>query len=400
MKVVKLARLLPAVLLVFTPLIDGCGNFWQAPSGSGGGGTTTTTLSSGVFYVLNQTTEQIVAYQINSGSLNTIGTYALSAAPYAIAIGPNNAFLYVSTVAGIFLYTISSTGTLTIGNSGNAISSDLAAAMAVDTTGTWLIDAVTGASGNVIMNAVSITASGTLNSTTEQQRSYTLANASVYGMALSGDDANVFVAAGEGGTLIVPFTSTNTNPFAATATTLATVTTGASSLSVAVDPGSSPRLFYVGETEASSSSGGLRAFDYSSVGTGTLSEISGSPYSAGGLAPHAILPEAAGNYVYVASWQGTTSDGVLQGFNIATDTSGSTTTYSLSSISTVATGVEPDSLAEDSLSNFVFAASAGGSYDLTAYIFDTTTEGKLDDSINAKTGTDPVGATTVAAEAP
>ena len=402
MKVGSWARLLPALLLVLVPFLDGCGNFWQAPGGSsgGGGGTTSTTLSSGVFYVLNQTTKQIVAYDITSGSLTTVGTYSLNAAPYSIAVGPGNAFLYVSTVTGIFLYTIDSSGALTIGNSGSAISSDLAAAMAVDVSGKWLIDAETGASGGIIVNAISITANGTLNSTTEESQSFNVANSSVDQMALSGDDANIFIAAGEGGTLVIPFTSTNANPFAKTAATIATVTSGASSLSVAVDPGTTPRLFYIGETEASSSSGGVRAFDYSSLGSSKLTEIAGSPYSSGGLAPHAILPEAGGSYVYVASWQGATSDGTLQGFNIATSISGSTTTYSLSSISTVATGIEPSGLAEDSDSNFVLAVSSGGSYDLEAYIFDTTTAGKLDDSINSTTGTDTTGAVTVAAQVP
>jgi len=402
MKVGSWARLLPALLLVLVPFLDGCGNFWQAPGGGsgGGGGTTSTTLSSGVFYVLNQTTKQIVAYDITSGSLTTVGTYSLNAAPYSIAVGPGNAFLYVSTVTGIFLYTIDSSGALTIGNSGSAISSDLAASMAVDVSGKWLIDAETGASGGIIVNAISITANGTLNSTTEESQSFNVANSSVDQMALSGDDANIFIAAGEGGTLVIPFTSTNANPFAKTAATIATVTSGASSLSVAVDPGTTPRLFYIGETEASSSSGGVRAFDYSSLGSSKLTEIAGSPYSSGGLAPHAILPEAGGSYVYVASWQGATSDGTLQGFNIATSISGSTTTYSLSSISTVATGIEPSGLAEDSDSNFVLAVSSGGSYDLEAYIFDTTTAGKLDDSINSTTGTDPTGAVTVAAQVP
>jgi hypothetical protein len=396
------ARLLPALLLVAAPFMDGCGDFWQAPSGSGGGGgTTPTTLSSGDFYVLNQTTKQIVAYYINAGSLTTIGSYSLTAAPYAIAIAPGNGFLYVSTVTGIFLYTIDpSTGALTIGNGGAAISSDVAGAMAVDTSGLWLIDAETGLSGGVIMNAISITSSGTLNSTNEESETYTVANASVQQMALSGDDANIFLAAGEGGTLVIPFNSANTNPLATTASTIATTVSGASSLSVAVDPGTTPALFYIGETEASSSSGGLRAFNYSSLGTGSVTEIAGSPYSAGGLAPHAILPEATGSYLYVASGQGATSDGVLQGFNITTNVSGSVTTYTLSSISTVSTGIQPAGLAEDSLGNFVLAVSSGGSYDFEAYIFDTTTLGKLDSTITSTTGTDPTGAVAVAAQAP
>lgn len=92
MKLVKCARLLLAV----TPFLAGCGNFWQAPgSSSGSGGTTSTTLSSGYFYVINQSTKQIVAYDINSGTLNQIGAYNLSAAPYAMVIAPSGSFLYV-----------------------------------------------------------------------------------------------------------------------------------------------------------------------------------------------------------------------------------------------------------------------------------------------------------------
>jgi DNA-binding beta-propeller fold protein YncE len=144
----------------------------------------------------------------------------------------------------------------------------------------------------------------------------------------------------------------------------------------------------------------VRAFDYSTLGTSSLTEIAGSPYSAGGLAPHAILPDSSGSYLYVASGQGTTSDGVLQGFNITTNTSGSSTTYTLSTISTVSTGIQPAGLAEDSLGNFVLAVSSGGSSDLIAYIFDTTTNGKLDSSIASTTGTDPTGAVAVAAQAP
>ena len=394
------ARLLPALLLVLAPFVGGCGNFWQAPGSSSGGGNTGTTLSSGVFYVLNQTTRQIVAYSISSGSLTTIGTYSLTTAPYAIAIAPSNGFLYVSTVGGIYLYTInSSTGGLTVGNQGSAISTDIAQALAVDTKGVWLVDAVTGTSG-VTFNAISITSSGMLNSNVEESQSFAVTNAAVQKMAISGDDAYVFVALGEGGTLIDPFTSGNTNPLGSQASTIPTVTSLASALSVAVDPGSSPRLFYIGETEASSGSGGLRAFEYSSLGGSSLTELAGSPYSAGGTAPAAILPEAAGKYVYVASGTGTTSNGVIQGFNIATSTTGSTTTYTLSSISTVSTGILPQGLAEDSLGNFVLAVSSGGSYDLEAYIFDTTTVGKLDTSITSTTGTDPTGAWAVAAQAP
>ena len=143
MKLRKCARL----LLALTPFLAGCGDFWQAPSGSSGSGTTSTTLSSGYFYVINKATSQIVAYDINSGSLNQIGAYTLAAAPAAIAIAPNNNFLYVSTLAGIYLYSIGSGGVLTVGNNGGVVSSDPASAIAVDTSNSWLVDVVQGTSG-------------------------------------------------------------------------------------------------------------------------------------------------------------------------------------------------------------------------------------------------------------
>jgi 6-phosphogluconolactonase (cycloisomerase 2 family) len=388
MKLRKCARL----LLVLTPLLAGCGDFWQAPSSSSSG-TTSTTLSSGYFYVINKTTSQIVAYDINSGSLNQIGAYTLAAAPGAIAIAPNGSFLYVSTLAGIYLYNIGSGGALTVGNSGGVVSSDPASTIAVDTSGSWLVDVVQGTSG-VTLNATPITSSGTFTGGTVGTQSFSAANAAVYQMAISSDDANVFVALGTAGTIVVPFTSGNTNPIASKATAIGVATTGGAALSVAVDP--SVRLFYVGETLASGgTTGGLRVFDYSSLG-GTLTQASGSPIAGGGLAPYAILPVTSGDYVYVANGTGSTSTGNITGFSI-TSTNG---TYTVANNSTVPAGILPYGLAEDSNANFVIAVSAGGNPDLEAYIFDTTTAGQLDSTLTSTTGTDPTGAVAVAAVAP
>jgi hypothetical protein len=166
-----------------------------------------------------------------------------------------------------------------------------------------------------------------------------------------------------------------------------------------VDP--TDRLFYIGETLANSAanSGGLRIFNYSSLGTGTPrsapSQISGSPIASGGLAPNAILPIASGEYVYVANAQGATSTGNIAWFPITV----SGTTYSIASGSTIATGIVPKGLAEDSDDNFALAVSTGGSTssgdpDLEAY---TMSSGALTAAITSDTGTDPVGAVAVAA---
>jgi len=384
------------LLLAGTPLLAGCGNFWQAPSSSATG-TTNTTLSSGYFYVINQGTSQIVAYDISSGKLETIGTYTLSAAPTALAVAPGNGYLYVSSVAGIYLYTIGSTGALTAGHSGQVISSDPASAIQVDPSGNWLVDAVEGTSGVQVDATPIVSSTGLYTGGTVGTRQYTVITASVHQMAISGDDDNVFVALGAGGTLVVPFTEANSNPLASAGTVIPVANTGGSALSVAVDPSKTPRLLYVGETLANSSasSGGLRVFNYSSL-SGSLTQASGSPIASGGLAPNAILPLFSGDYVYVGNGAGSTSDGNITGFSITA--AGNAYTVALGS--TVAAGILPYGLAEDSKSNFVLAVSEGGSYDLEAYIFDTTTAGQLDLSITSTTGTDPTQAVGVAATTP
>lgn len=379
------------LLLVLVPLLAGCGNFWQAPSSSSS--STTTTDSSGYFYVINHETSQIVAYSINSGALNQIGAYTLAAAPNALAIAPSGSFLYVGTASGIYLYSIGSGGGLTIGNNGGVISSDPAAAMQVDTTSGWLVDAVQGTSG-VQVSATPITSTGTYTGATVGSQSFTIADTVVRQMAISSDDDHVFIALGTGGTIVVPFTSADSNPLGSTSTVIPLAETGGSALSVAVDP--SLRVFYIGESLASGgTTGGLRVFNYSSLG-GTLTQASGSPIASGGLAPNAILPAASGDYVYVANGTGTTSAGNITSFAVSASSS-SSTSYSVATGSAVSTGIQPYGLAEDSTSEFVLAVSEGGSSDLQAFIFDTTTAGKLDSVLTSTTGTDPTEAIAVAA---
>jgi hypothetical protein len=89
---------------------------------------------------------------------------------------------------------------------------------------------------------------------------------------------------GAGGTAVVPFNTANPNPLGVVSTIPVENAAGAA-LSVAVDP--SDRLFYIGETVATSGSntGGLRAFNFT-----TLKELSGSPLCERG--PRSILDPA------------------------------------------------------------------------------------------------------------
>jgi len=369
-------------LLAAATLLTGCAGFWNAPASTTTTTTTTTTLSSGYFYVLDQATDQVISYYIDSGTLTLVNSAAVPETPFAIAVAPNDAFLYVSTLNGIYLYTISS-GVMTLGNASQAITSDPAVAMQVDSTDSWLVET----SGTGTLNAVPIlSTTGLLNSSAAVCSNNSvvctvpLTGATINQLAIAPNNKYVFVAASTNGTAAFAFTAGISNPFASRAYATVspiTATTGAA-LCVAVDP--SNRLLYVGEADAGTSSGGgLRVFTIGT--TGGLTEISGSPFDSGGSGPHAILPKSTNDYVYVANWNGTSS-GNITGFSI-TDSSG---TYSLAKLSSkVGTGAEPSSLVEDSEHNFVLAANRLGSPYFDAYFFDTTTAGQLDTTITSST---------------
>lgn len=390
-------------VLAVTSMLAGCKGFWDLPANSGGGGGTG--ASSGVFYVANQATVQVAAFSIVSGTLTKVSgsPYTLAAAPRTLAISPNGNFLYVGTLGGgVFAFSIGSGGALSALNSGAAIApTELPFAMQVDPSGTWLVDAFPTLNNTGIqVDAIPITSAGLVDqSRAEQSPSFNLSGASVNALAISPDGSHVFVAAGTAGTLAMPFAYRNASPLgASSAVTIQPLNTGGSALSVAVDP--TNRLFYIGETLGSSSgkSGGLRAINFSSLG-GTLTNATGSPMDSGGLAPAAILPDASGSYVYVANGQGT-STGNVQSFSITTGGTSAAPTYSLATVGTsVSAGLQPSGLAEDSQGKYVLEINTGGSPDLAAYTFDTTTAGKLDSASSASgaTGTDPVQATAIAA---
>jgi 6-phosphogluconolactonase (cycloisomerase 2 family) len=374
------------VVLAAAPLLAGCGNFWQNPY-TGSGGTGTTTKTSGNFYVLNVETKQIAGFYVNAGTLTELtgSPYSLASAPIAITVAPNNAFLYVSTVTGIYVYTIASSGALTLGNSSSPISSDPATSMQVDATNSWLVDAV---SGSPTLYAIAISpTTGATTSTIEQHA--TLPVSTIQQVALSPDNTYAFVAMGSGGTATVPFNAANTNPLG-TPGNIAVKNTAGAALSVAVDP--SNRLLYVGETVATTgtNTGGLRVFDFPA-----FTELANSPYAISGLAPYSILPISTGDYVYVVNRQVSgSSTGVIAGFSI-TDTSG---VYSLTALgSTFTVGTNPVALAEDNTGAFIFAVDFAGSPDLKGYVFDTTNAGYLDAVVSESTGTDPVQASAIAA---
>jgi hypothetical protein len=415
MKIGKWARL----LLLAAPVLAGCKGFWDAPATGTTGGSTT--LTSGIFYVLNQSTAQIAAYSVVTGTLTAVtgSPYTLPAAPYSIAVAPNGAFLYVGTAQGIYLYTIGTGGTLTLANSSaNVFGDNTPYALTMDTTSSWLLDASTGGGLGGVLYAIPVSSTTGLPTASATSAVPQLALNSItapQGITVSADNKYILVALGSNGSAIVPFTSTNqTTPMPsaiAKSEVIGVKGSGGASVSVAFDP--QLRLFYVGEVAATTGTytGGLRAFNYSSlatIGTTAPTELTGSPYSSGGLAPYSILPTPyttgtnAGAYIYVANRTVTAGNttGNISGFALTTT---GTSTYSLTALSTTATtGALPTSLAQDSTGAFIFVADSGagtaaGNPDLEGYNFDSTTASKLDSVISSTTGTDPVGAIAVVA---
>jgi 6-phosphogluconolactonase (cycloisomerase 2 family) len=347
--------------------------------------------TSGIFYVLNQETNQVVAMSIASGKLTTIGSLTLPTAhPIAIAVAPNGNFLYVSTAGGIYLYTIESGGSLQLGNSGNVVSSDPAQTMQVDATNSWLVDAV---SGSTQLAAIAINSStGVLASAGETEQYFPggLHASTPVQLAISPGDSSscndcyVFVALGDGGIEAIGFNPGNANPFG-NAANHGVLHSGGDN-AIAVDP--SNRLLYVGEADAlpsATQSGGLRVFTISSGG---ITELGGSPYTSGGTGPFAIVPTSDGNFVYIGNQavSGSSTD------NIA---SFSVSTTALTSINTAAAGPSgPLGLAVDSTGGYLMAVDFAGSPDLEIY---SMSSGTLTSALAGTTGTDPVGAVAIAA---
>jgi 6-phosphogluconolactonase (cycloisomerase 2 family) len=342
---------------------------------------------------MNVETKQIAGFYVNAGTLTALsgGTVTVPATPLSLAIAPNGGLLFVGTADGVYVYTISSTGALTLSNSSGPITSDQAISMQVSPDNDWLLEV---ASGAPYVYAIPIDSStGAVTSKTEQYA--VLPASSVQQVAISADESYVFVAMGADGTATIPFTAANANPFGAVSR-IAPVNSAGAAISVAVDPIQSgqtaPRLFYIGETAATSgtNTGGLRAFNFS-----TRTEVSGSPFATQGLAPYSILPISTGNYVYVVNRQvsGSTT-GVIAGYSI----SSSSSTYSLTALGSVfAVGTSPVAMAEDSTGTFVFAVDYGGSPDLEGYTFNSTNAGYLDSAVSSATGTDPVQASGIVA---
>lgn len=388
------------LLLLGAPILSGCAGFWQKPETGNGTGSCTvncSTATSGDFYILNSLNSgasgQIAGYSIVSGTLTAISgsPWTLTGAPYAMAMGSSSDYMYVSTNAGVYLYPLSS-GVLGTGTPIDT--NDQPSSLQVDVTGTWLIEAIQ-LSGGVQVNAVPITSTGALSGAQVYSPTYSSTSAALRPgqIAISGDNKYILLAAGPAGVMVIPFnaSASGTSPLGS-ASLITPVNTGGSALSVAVDPSTTPRVLYIGETLANSSanSGALRVLSYSAIESGTVTNITNSPIATGTLAPTSILPTSGGDYIYVANASTTSAAGNIGSFALTNTGTSASPVYSIGAVSTATAGLYPIGLAVDSTNTFLLEVNQYGTPYFDSFTFDSNTPGQMDIQIASDTGASPV----------
>jgi 6-phosphogluconolactonase len=371
--------------------LSGCGGFFTAQNNNPTGG------SSGYVYVTNAG-GTMAEYSLSSGVLTGLSgsPISISVPPTSVVAAPNNAFLYVGTTTGIFMYTINSDGTLTEGNNDTVIflnqnlatgTSTLASvkSMVVDATSSWLIIAYQGSDE---IDALSIDpTTGLANSTQAFPATATYNNDPNPQLAISPANNQVFVALGTGGTNAFGFNANatgTTSPWAGgNRVAIALAPTSVSANAVAVD--SSSKYLFVAESASSTTSpaGMVRVISTASPANPDLDD------ETTGVSPSAVLADLTGAYVYVTNG----TDGTISGFSL------NTTTQKLTSLGTATPSEQsPVALVEDSSKSYVIDVGNGNNPNLWLYSFDASSAGVLDvGSTRSTSSTNPSVATGIAA---
>lgn len=369
-------------LLAGLLVLAGCGKFFPPVNGSGGGsnGGGGTGTTGNYVYVANSNPKlnTLAGFSVTGGSLTqTSGSpYTAPLTPTSLAMTPDDKFLYVGSTSGaVYVYTVGSDGSLSLGNNGTPVITGISpAAMEIDPSGKWMVwlSAFSGEASVLAVNSSTGALSNVSASTVG------LASTSASALAMTPNEQYVYVALGTGGVETLSFDA-STGALAAVNTVLAPKQNLNADLAVAVSPDG--KYLYVTET-------GINAVRVFSIGTGgTLSEISGSPFKTG-LGPAAVLVSSTGSYVYVANRTGNT----VSAFTVGT--SGALTAVAGSPF---ATGTTPVALVQDRTKEYVAVVNQGGGPDLQVFAISTATPGALISTATASTGTSPAQAIAIAA---
>jgi 6-phosphogluconolactonase len=339
--------------------LSGCGSeFFQAQTGSG-----STPGSTTFAYVTNVgaggTGGTLTAYSLTKGVLTQLSgsPITLNATPTSIVVAPNNAFLYVGTNLGVFLYTIASDGTLTEGNSDTIVylGPTYPQALAVDSTSSWLLVAN---NKSTELDALPIDpTTGILTSVTPA--AVTMSNPSAVSVGISPANGSVYTALGTGGVNVWSFTASNaSNPWGSTRNNIALAKNSTSANAVITDTTST--YLFIAESTTATSADVLRELTLATLG----SEVD---YPTGKL-PSEILADLSGDYIYVTNQ----TDNSISGFSLS---AGALTALADSPFSTAKA---PLGIAEDSTKSYVLTVGYGNNPNLWLYSFDATTAGTLD----------------------
>lgn len=367
-------------------LLSGCDNFF-VPINHGGN-----TTGAGDYLYVGNGTGTLAGFAVSkTGTLSGVtGTpLKLGVVPNAIAVSPNNAYLYAAAGAtGVYLLTITATnGTITVGNNGAAYSNGLApTSIVVESGGNFVL---TGGLYNGA-SAVGLYQIGTGGGLTATGTPINVPNIAIDPasdnlpgqIAVMPNDAFVYLAMGTSGVSL--FTFSTAGALASTNTILKPKTSGNvanQDVALAIDP--SGRFLFVGETNT-----GLRVF---SIGaTGGLTEITGSPYKIGGQ-PRAIGFDSTGGFAYVLNAGTGTNSNSVSAFSIS---NGGVLTAVAGQ--PFAAGTSPVAITLDQSKKYMAVVNGGGNPDLQLYSFDTTVPGKLVPGAKASTDSTPANAVSLA----
>lgn len=367
-KRISLAALLGTVLLAITLSLTGCSGFFTAITKGG-----STPGSTTYAYVTNVGTGgaggTLTCYSLTSGALSQLSgsPITLPATPTSVVVAPNNAFLYVGTQLGVFLYTIGTDGTLTEGNGDSVVylGPGYPTALAIDSTSSWLI--VTN-NGSTELDALPLTASTGVPTSLSPQ-TVQLSATTPAQVAISPANNSVAIALGAGGTNVFGFSASSATPWGKSTTKPNAVgLLKGSSTANAVAFDTTSTYLFIAESTSSTTADSLRKL--------TLATLNGEVDYPTGKDPAAILPDISGAYVYVANQ----SSNSISGFSISAGVLTALTD------SPFGTAKEPVALAEDSTKSYVLSIGYGNNPNLWLYSFDTLTKGTLDVGTTTTTG--------------
>lgn len=367
-------------VLALALCLPGCGKFFPPLSSTGGGGTGTGSSGGDYIYAgnLGANPLSVAGFSLANSALTAVSgsPWEVALEPTALAVSPNDDYLYMGSAAGdIYVYTINSSGSLSVGNGGAPVASGVEpSVLRVDASGKWLLGADAFAGEAYVYQ---IGSGGTL---TAISSSVVTLNESTPAtdLEITPNEDYVFVSCGTAGIYSLTFND-STGALAWTNGVLNPKKSGDADYGMAISP--SGDYLFAAETGISA----VRAFSIGS--NAVLTEVSGSPYSTG-LGPYAVLIDSTGSYVYVAN----RTDGTISGFLLSGG--GALTAISGSPFNT---GKLPTAMVEDKSDTYIAVVCAGGGSDLETYTIGSSPAGALVSFKTATTGTDPTEASSLAA---